>query len=272
LLVTRAGEALLTELFDAAPRDAEPFARRLLDPVVRAIPFIVSWAYYRRHMLEEAALFTEGTRQATVRRVYVYAIALIGLALTGYGLAGLIAVTIDRTAANSVIITTSGSDAWRAEVAGLASLTLVGAAAWLWHWAQVQDWLRREPEVERNATVRRVYLFTAIAGSIVALLVSLAVVIYRVFAEILGVEDVNALADDLGLPAAVLLVAAVVLVYHALLLRDDLGEREAAPDLQLTTLQFVVSGPPGADPDAVVAAVQSALPQGYVVRTVTRSE
>ena len=85
LLVTRAGEALLAELFDVTPRDAEPFARRLLDPVVRAMPFVVAWAYHRRHMLGEAARFTEGYRQATVRRVYVYAIAPIGLAWLIFG-------------------------------------------------------------------------------------------------------------------------------------------------------------------------------------------
>lgn len=272
LLVTRAGEALLTELFGAAPRDAEPFARRILDPVVRAIPFVVAWAYYRRHMLDEAARFTEGTRQAMVRRVYVYAIALIGLVLTGYGLASLISVTIDRAVVGDHIMTASGSNPWRAEVAGLASLTLVGVAAWLWHWSQAQDWLRREPDMERNATVRRVYLFVAIAGSIVALLVSLAVVMYRVFAQLLGVEGTNALVEELGQPLAVLLVATGVLVYHVLLLRDDLGEREASLDQQRTTLQFVVTGPPGVEPDAVVAAIQSTLPAGYVVRTVSSSD
>jgi len=270
LLVTRVGEALLTELFNATPRDAEPFARRLLDPAVRALPFVVAWIYYRRQVLEESARFAEGNRQATVRRVYVYAIALIGLGLTGYGLASLIAVAVDRVTVTGDLVSAFGRDPWRAEVASLASLTLVGASAWLWHWAHAQDWLKADPATERTATVRRVYLFAVIAGSIVAVLVSLAIVMYRVFAELLGVEGSVALVQELGEPLAVLLVAAGLLAYHAILLRADLGERGASISEPGTTLQLVISAPAGANTDAIVATIKSHLPTGYAVRSVSR--
>ena len=51
-------------------------------------------------------------------------------------------------------------------------------------------------------------------------------------------------------------------------------ENEATLEITLfgTTLQFVVSGPAGADPDAVIASIQSHLPSGYVVRTVSRTD
>ena len=272
LLVTRVGEALLSALLDAVSPDAEPFPHRLLDPAVRAVPFIVAWAYHRRRVLAEAASWSEGAKQATVRRIYVYAIALIGLALTGYGLSRLIAVSIDRTSFGDSVVSSPSGDPWRAEVAQLASLTIVGAAAWLWHWYRAQSWLRLDPVAEQTATVRRAYLFASIAGSIVALLVSLAVVIYRLFAEILGVEATDGLVEELSQPFAVLLVAAALLAYHATLLRADLGERETPTVDEVTSFQVVVTGPAGADAAYVVASIQSSLPDGFVVHTVPRSD
>jgi hypothetical protein len=271
LLITRVADAVLGELFGASENDTEPLAQRLLDPVVRVIPFAAVWFYHRRLMLDEAARFTEGARQAIVRRVYVYAISLIGLTLTAYGLSGLIAVAIDRVGAESSAVIATNGDPWRAEAASLAALTIVGAAAWLWHWGQAQGWLRADAAVERTSTVRRAYLFISIAGAVVALLVSLAIVIYRVFAELLGVEATERLATELGQPLAVLVVAIALLAYHGLLLRADLAD---APDDirdERTMIHLVISGPSGIDESAVIESIQGSLPVGYRVhRSSTR--
>jgi hypothetical protein len=272
LLVTRVGDAILSELLGATENDTQSFARRVFDPVVRVVPFAVVWFYHRRLMLEEAARATEGVRQATVRRVYVYAIALIGLALAAYGLAGLIAVAIDRVGAESNAVIVASGDPWRAEAANLAALTIVGAVAWLWHWSQAQGWLRANATAEREAAVRRAYLFITIAGSVVALLVSLAIVIYRVFAELLGVEATQRLAEELGQPLAVLVVAIALLAYHGLLLRADLAASPGDASDAQTTIHLIVSGPADVDPSAVIAVIQESLPAGYRVQRGTRPE
>jgi hypothetical protein len=115
-------------------------------------------------------------------------------------------------------------------------------------------------------------LFAIIAGSIVAVLVSLAIVIYRLFAEILGVERSDALLEGLGDPLSVLLVAAGLLAYHAMLLRADLAESARTTDGQGVTLRFVVTGPSGSDTETIAATLQANLPAGYVVRSVSRSD
>ncbi len=99
--------------------------------------------------------------------------------------------------------------------------------------------------------------------AIVAVLVSLSVVMYRVFAKPLGVEGSDPLVDDLGQPLSVLLVAVCVLALHTLLLHLDMGERGVSNPEYQTTLQLVVTAPAGADPDAIVASIQSDLLTGY---------
>jgi hypothetical protein len=272
LLVTRVCEAMLLAAFDASPANAQPFARRLLDPAVRALPFIAAWFYHRNNVLAEADRASEGRRQATVRRVYVYSIALIGLVLTWYGLSSLIALAIDRSSVGGDVVGASGGDPWRAELANLASLTLVGAAAWLWHWATAQRWLRSDPAAERGATVRRAYRFASIAGSIVALLVRLASVIYRVFEQLLGVETAGRLGEVMSDPVAVLVVAVGLLLYHVTLLRADLSERIERGEGATGTFSLLVTGPRDADPDAIAASIQAQLPPGFIVQAVPRSE
>lgn len=272
ILVTRIGETFLTTILDATPTNAEPLARRLLDPSVRAIPFIVAWVYHRQIVLAEAAETVEDERQATVRRIYVYAIALIGLTLTGFGVSSVIAVSLDRVAASDTILSSAGGDAWREEIAGLASLSLVGLATWLWHWSVAQGWRRHDPSVERAATVRRVYLLIAIAASIVASIVGLVIIIYRILAEVLSVEVTEGLLEELSYPIGTLIVAATALSYHAILLRADLEHAETPEVKTGTTIQLVMTGPPDADPEAIVASIQSNLPEGYAVRAVSKPQ
>lgn len=272
VLVTRIGETLLTTILDASPTNAEPFTRRLLDPLVRAIPFVFAWVYHRRIVLAESAGTIEDERQATVRRIYVYAIALIGLALTSFGVSSLIAVSLDRIAAGDAILSSTGGDIWREEVAGLASLSMVGLATWLWHWSVAQGWRSKNPSVERAATVRRVYLLSAIAASIVASLVGLVIIIYRMLAEVLNVDVTEGLLDELSRPLGTLVVAIAVLLYNAILLRADLSGTEAPRVAIGTTIRLEMTGPPDVDPEAIVASIQSHLPKGFVVRAVSNSK
>jgi len=262
LLITRVGDAILSEAFGVDRQGTEPFSRRFLDPLVRAMPFVAVWLCHRRIVLHEATRFSEGARQATVRRVYVYAVALIGLGLTAFGLAGLISVTIDRVGERSGAVIVTRGDPWLAETANLAALTIVGAAAWLWHWSQAQQSLRHNTSAERTSTVRRAYLLIIIAGGVIALLTSLAIVIYRIFAELLGVNATQALDE----PLAVLAIAIAVLAYHALLLRSDLASGVVEMPNGQTTFSLVISGPAGGDAATLVNTIQASLPSGYVVK------
>jgi hypothetical protein len=161
---------------------------------------------------------------------------------------------------------TATSDLWRADISRLGAIALVGAAAWLWHWYQVQQSIVTNPDAERSATVRRTFLFAVIAVSIIAVLSSLAVVIYRLLAAILNVTDVGP-RSELHTPIAASIVAGMVLAYHAFILRDDLAARadEVASSM---SFDLTISGPPDADVEEIVSTLRAHLPSGF---TITRS-
>jgi hypothetical protein len=270
-LVLLAGvlESVLRTLLDVRQADDEPFTRQLLGPLARLIPFAGAWLYHRLQIVREAAI-SEAETQAAVRRLYVYAVAAIGLAVGGFGLAGTVALAVDRALEDGATLAASG-DPWREDLSRLAALTLVGAAAWLWHWLQAQRWVVAQdtdvarPDLERNALPRRVYLFGTLAVAVIAVLVSLAVVVYRLIAGLLDVSDAARLDESLGAPLATLLVAGAVLLYHGTILRADLAAR---PDEEPegASLAVLLTGPPGVALDPILQSLQATLPEGYDLR------
>jgi hypothetical protein len=146
----------------------------------------------------------------------------------------------------------------------------VGAGVWLWHWYAAQRRVVEAPAAERGATTRRLYLFGVLALALVALLGSLAFIIYRIFNVLLGVAPAATLVAEISLSLGVAAVTAPLLAYHALELRDDLAAR-AEPAITPRTLTLVLSGPPEADLAAEVSALRRHLPAGYSLTPVRSS-
>jgi len=259
-------EQALRELLDAS-RGPEGLGFRVAEPLAKALPFVAAWYLFGRLVIAEADRGGEAAEQATVRRIYSYGIALIGLAAGAVGLAGTLAALFDRLAGERRAM--FGGDPWRNDVSDMLPVAVLGTAAWLWQSYRFGRWVEADPAEERADTVRRVYVYASLAGAVVAVLVSLAIIIYRVLSAILDVGT-ESLGRELSTPGAVFLVAAAVLIYHALLLRVDLAARpEAAEHRRQLILELTV--PPGADLDAVAAQVARELPEGYRVRILTRA-
>jgi hypothetical protein len=151
---------------------------------------------------------------------------------------------------------------WRDDVARFGSFALVGAAAWLWQWSSAERRLAENTAAERGAMTRRIYLYTTLAVSLVAILVSLAIVIYRVISAVLGVSHgpnmVSALSPALGIA----IVAGALFAYHLIVLQRDLAQREEA-GVEAHMVPLVLVAPADADIDATVARLRAQLPEGY---------
>jgi hypothetical protein len=259
ILVSMSLQALFRNLLDV-DASAEPLAYRVLEPIAYAIPFLLFW-FYHRFLVLGAQDAGSTSSQATLRRIYVYLIAFVGLAVAGVGVAGTLQVVLDLALDRGGQVLPS--DVWRNDIANFGTLAIVGSVVWLWHWNRVQAWVAAAPLEERSAAPRRWYLFAVLAGSVVALLVGLALVLYRILATILGVEDALLLAD-LSAPLAVLLVSGALLAYHGLTLRADLAARPA-DDVRAATVHISVSGPPGMSAEEIVAALRASVPDGFTV-------
>lgn len=240
------------------------FLARLISLLLRLVPFGVLWLYHQRQITHEAQAFGDAPLQIGVRRLYTYGVALIGLAFAGIGLARLLALVLAALSSGNGSLTTSG-DSWREQVSVFTAVTITGAATWIWQWYRVQRWLEHDPAAEREATTRRVYLYSALGGAMIALLGGLSVILYRVLSALLNVSGRGDFVSDISGPTGIAVVALLFLLYHGLILRSDLRTRPAAGP-RPATQRLVLSGPPGADLDRVVTELRAGLPEGFALR------
>ncbi len=239
--------------------------RAIVEPIVVALPFAAFWAYHRLIVVAAAEPGESTPQMAAVRRLYTYLVAIIGLTFTAVGASWVLGTLIDLLLGGTRTISVSSLQ-WRADVAQFSALALVGAGAWLWQWNQAEQLVARADEVERDTTIRRVYLYLTLAATLVAMLVSLAIVIYRVIADILGVTSGTNLASSLSLPLGIVIIAAVLFVYHLGVLRGDLAAR-APEEAGVTTVRVPLTlvAPVDGDVEAALGELRAHLPEGYVL-------
>ena len=258
----------LTAMLDwllSVPRDNPNigWARTILEPLVVALPFAGFWVYHRLVVLSADRTVDEAPLADSLRRLYTYLVSTVGLAVAAVGSAYVLGTLIDLLLGGTRTISVS-STGWREDVARFSSLALVGAGAWLWSWNVAERHLQQNEEAERGATTRRVYLYLTLASTLVAMLVSLAVIIYRVISRILDVSAGTGLVSTFSTALGVLIVAGALFAYHIVVLRQDLAhreEREAAP--VPGRVMLILTVPLGGDTQAVIGEMRAHLPEGY---------
>jgi Domain of unknown function (DUF5671) len=142
--------------------------RDLGPSVAGIVVFGPMWLFHRRVVESEAARETEAVRAATIRRLYIYLISAIGLGMAAFGLAGVLGV------AGSQLFGLNEHP--HDETATYLALVLVGGAAWAFHWRTARA---RLDDDERRSLPRRLYLYAAILGGVLGLLVFGSAGLYR---------------------------------------------------------------------------------------------
>ncbi len=173
----------------------------LAGPTTSLLVFAPVWLFYRRVVEGEAARESEIVRAATIRRLYTYLMSAIGLAMAAVGVAGALGVV------GSQALDLNTHD--HAETSLYLALIIVGGAAWAFHWRIARA---RLDEDERRALPRRLYLYLAILGGVLGLLVFGSAGLYRLLNAALALSfvketwhDVWHFAVDSGVAGAVAL-------------------------------------------------------------------
>src|SRR5258708_26127410 len=97
----------------------------------------------------------------SIRRIYAYLLTFGGLAIAAIALANLGQVLIDSSLQPPQAMAVG---ALRDGVAQHAAAALVGLAAWGLHWTWIRRIARRD-DAERASTLRRVFLYAVLTGS-----------------------------------------------------------------------------------------------------------
>lgn len=262
--------------------DAGDLVRDLGGMVALGLVFVLVWWSHRRSMLSETALLAPA-QAVSAKRLDGYLVALIGLAAGSAGLAWLIGLALDVVLRGQRTLIQTVD--WRTELATFLGFAVVGVFVWLWQIQLIERWRSQQPVDEARSTARRSYLLLAIAGSLIAGISSLVLLLNRLISALLGVVAERSLASELSAPAGVLTIALAVGVLHFLWLRRDQrvaaiplaevspaeeGPAEEVPAEQAVPLavatverRLVLTAPADADFSATIATLRAGLPDGY---------
>jgi hypothetical protein len=197
------------------------FVAAAAGPVSQLLVYGVAWFLISRRLQRDAGT-QEADRQAAIRRLYTNLAALISLGAWAYGLATLLSTLFQQLEAP--IIGVKASD-WRDPVSLAVTLTVVGAAVWVAHWRHA-PWA-----ADRQSLSRKLYVWAALLGSVLAVLVAgvgiVNVVLQQAFSASPRLDAPQNL--EFGRYLGIILVAVGVAVYHWRVLRADAAARPARP-------------------------------------------
>jgi len=179
----------------------------------------VAWFLIQRRLARDAGT-EEADRQAGVRRLYTNLAALVSLAAWAVGAGGVLWTLAEQLEAP--IIGVQAND-WKDRLSLFITLLVVGLAVWVAHWRQA-PWA-----ADRQSLSRKLYVWAALLGSILAVLGAgvgmINALFQQVFSEHPKLNDTNNL--DFGHYLAVIVVAAAIGIYHWRVLRADAAARPA---------------------------------------------
>jgi hypothetical protein len=227
-------------------------------PVAVMIGTAVLWAYHAAVLHRDAAFIVEQPRQATVRRIYLYLVASIGLAAFLVGLSGDISLLIRSLSGEPFIADL------RQQLANFTAALLAGLPVWLLPWRQAQLAAADEttgPQ-ERSSQVRKAYLYFYLFVATMTILTSAVFIVFQLVSLALGVRTGLNLFNELGQAIAFSLIAVAVWLYHGALLRQD-SRLEAAAEVrqQVSWRVAVVAGGDGRLGRLLLDRLRQELPQ-----------
>ncbi len=272
LLGDGAGNALAAALGVADTEGSSQAIGSILLPILSAIPYAITWLLHARWMEGEAAALGSPERIETDDRLQLYPVALVGLAFAATATAWLIGIVIDVLFGGDQVL--SGGDEWRRQLAQFVPFAGLGFAVWIWRWSGVNSRWAVDPVDEAASTTRRAVLLLVIAVGIGAAVISGGVILYRLFGSLFGLTQTGDPVSELSLPLGVLLVSAIVTLFHLRQLRRDQSLRagiDASASQEILagpSTSLRLTGPAGADMAPAVASLREHLPAGFVLDVV----
>ncbi len=187
-------------------------------PAATILVMLVVWAYHALVLRGDEADESLRPRQSTVRRVYLYLVAAVGLTAMLVGLGGDLRLLI-RLGAEGVF-----GDALREQTAVFTAALVAGLPVWELPWRRVQQAAEAVPPAgaeERRSVVRKIYLYFFLFAATMTALSSLVYLVTQLISLALGARLSVGLLTDLGQAIAFSLIAAGVWVFHGTALRGD---------------------------------------------------
>jgi hypothetical protein len=226
-------------------------------PVSLLLVYGIAWFLIRRRLARDGAS-QEAERQAGVRRLYTNLVSLISLAAWAYGAALLLGTLAQQLEASIIGVR---SPDWKDPISLSVTLFIVGAAVWVTHWRQ-SPWA-----VDRQAFSRKLYVWAALLGSVLAVLGGGVNLVYVLLQQLFSTRPKLEDPANLGFASslAVIVVAATVGLYHWRVLRADSAARPPKGVTPAASTVAVVATQASTQPAAPAAEVLGPYSRRYTL-------
>ncbi len=184
---------------------------------------VAMWTYFKLRMTDEAS----DHESAHVSRSYDLLIAAIGLLIVASASVAILD-TFLRLISESSPVVVRGEVEWRSRLAIILTLMAIGAPVWWMHWRRIQLAASSDPEVERTALPRKLFVMGVLCLGLLALVGGASSTLFIFLRDLLDADLSANTLRDLSTGLSVVLTALLVLPYHWAIYRQD---RELEPDV-----------------------------------------
>jgi hypothetical protein len=209
-----------------------------------ALVGVAIWRYHRT-VLDAAAA---GMRTEP-ERTYNYLAAGVGLVTAAAGATVAVAAAIQLLVPGALAIEAGG----RNTLATSLTLLVVGLPVWWGFWRSLQGHVTAGVEGERASPSRRVYLFLLFGATGLTAVVSLSVMLYAVFRDLLESALTVTVLHDLRVAIGLVLTAGGLSAYHWMVHRGDRTEAATSAPVPTHPRRVLLVGPDGRQFAAAVA-------------------
>jgi len=226
--VLTAGGTLLDVLLRWAFGDhmsTNEFVRQIGAPISIGLPMAGLWAYHGPWLNRQIDTDEDLLRQAGKKRVYSYILSALGLGASVIGLALTFSFVIDISTARAI-----WGETLRSRLSGALATLVVGLPLWLKMWNPLQAEALSDSEQgehARRSAIRRGYLYLALFAGVIGGMVTAVGFVYLVINTLLSGRVASDFVPRLLNMLALLVLFAVLLVYHLRCLQGD-GQRATA--------------------------------------------
>ena len=176
-------DTLLTWILGASSDVAGTHFRAAPDGLAALAVGVAMWGYFRRRMTIESA----GHEAPHVARTYDLMIAGIGLFALSIASISILDTLLKLLAETSPVLVGDDVD-WRIQVSTTLTTLAIGAPTWWIHWRRIQSAASEDPEVERTALPRRLFVLGVLCLGLLALVGGATSTLFIFLRDLLDVD------------------------------------------------------------------------------------
>jgi hypothetical protein len=225
------------------------FTQRISGPVSIGVPLGAVWFYYGYWLNRHIEVVGDRVRQASMKRLYNYILAFIGLVVAFIGTASLLSFLIDISQGAWIIGSVRTESAMTSRLATALSSLIVGLPLWLVMWRPMQAEAMVQGELgdhARRSVIRKTYLYLVLFASVIGGMATAVGLVYQLIRVVLTGDAGSNFVNDILNLIQLLFLSGVVLVYHLNVLRaDGASTADALADKQRTFNVLVIDSGDG---------------------------